>query len=152
MALKQDIDNLIIQATKARSPELEIYKLIKCEFVNAEKSGTTINQETENKILLKMAAQRKDSIAQYEAGGRADLAAAERAELEVLEQFIPKGPTTEEVRDALTEAIEEYLADKPDYVLSKRDMKALMTVVRNKLPLAQGGEIATLFNQVLAAQ
>jgi hypothetical protein len=152
MALKQDIDNLIIRATKARSSELEIYKLIKCEFVNAEKSGATINQETENKILLKMATQRKDSIAQYEAGGRADLAAAERAELEVLEKFIPKGPTTEDVRDALTEAIEEYLADKPDYTLSKRDMKALMTAVRNKLPLAQGGEIAALFNQVLAVQ
>ncbi len=82
--LNQDIDRLIMEATKNRAPELEIYKLIKCEFVNAQKAGMVLDDLTEAKILLKMAAQRKDSIEQFIGGGRPELAENEKNDLALL--------------------------------------------------------------------
>jgi uncharacterized protein YqeY len=56
-------------------------------------------------ILDKMVKQRKDSIAQFEAGHRADLAAAERAEIEVLQAYLPQPLTAAEVDAMIAEAI-----------------------------------------------
>jgi uncharacterized protein YqeY len=56
-------------------------------------------------ILDKMVKQRKDSIAQFEAGHRADLAAAERAEIEVLQTYLPQPLTAAEVDTMIAEAI-----------------------------------------------
>jgi len=56
-------------------------------------------------VIDKMLKQRRDSIRQYEAGGRKDLADAERHEIEVLTGFVPKALSVAEIEAALTEAI-----------------------------------------------
>jgi len=56
-------------------------------------------------ILDKMVKQRKDSIVQFEAGHRADLAAAERAEIGVLQAYMPQPLTAAEVEAMIVEAI-----------------------------------------------
>ena len=56
-------------------------------------------------ILDKMVKQRKDSIAQFEAGHRPDLAAAERAEIDVLQGYLPQALSTAEIDTMIREAI-----------------------------------------------
>jgi len=56
-------------------------------------------------IIDKMIKQRKDSITQFEAGGRADLAANEQFEIEVLQAYMPQRLSAAEVEQAIAEAI-----------------------------------------------
>lgn len=56
-------------------------------------------------IIEKMIKQRRDSIAQFEAGGRQDLADKEKAELDVLSAYMPAALSEEEIAQAVTEAV-----------------------------------------------
>jgi hypothetical protein len=58
-------------------------------------------------IIDKMIKQRKDSITQFEAGGRADLVAAERAEIDVLHAYLPRQLSDAEVDALIAEAIKK---------------------------------------------
>lgn len=145
-----EIDQLIADAMKRRAPELEIYKLIKCEFVKAEKDGIVLDEVAEARILLKMVAQRKDSIEQFIGAGRTDLADNEKAELKVLEGFVPAQPTDEELSEYVLGVIGAYkLAQPAGYKLSMRDMKAIMTLVQDEYPNASGKIISQTFQKFL---
>ena len=77
-------------------------------------------------VIQREAKKRKDSIEEFEKGGRADLAATERAELAVLADFLPKALSTEEVEALVREAITEVGAT------SKKDMGAVMKAAQAK--------------------
>lgn len=76
-------------------------------------------------IIEKMIKQRKDSIAQFEAGGRPDLADGERAEVEVLSAYMPAALPMEEVEKAVAEAVKD--ASGP------QDMGKVMGVLKARL-------------------
>lgn len=148
--LHTEIDQLIADAMKRRAPELEVYKLIKCEFVKAEKDGVVLDELAEARILLKMVAQRKDSIEQYTGAGRTDLADNEQAELKVIEGLIPAQPTDEEISEYTLSIISAYKIVMPKgYNLSMRDMKPIMTLVQEKYPTASGKLISGTFQKFL---
>jgi uncharacterized protein YqeY len=118
-------------------------KLIKAEFLKKQtepgRKEKELNDEEQTKILLKMASQREDSIKQYTNGGRQDLADAERKELQIIEQFTPKQPTDDELADYTCNIIQQYVKDKTEgYKLSMKDMKPIMTMVKEKYPTANG--------------
>ncbi|WP_068110222.1 GatB/YqeY domain-containing protein [Tropicimonas marinistellae] len=77
-------------------------------------------------ILGKMVKQRKESARAYEEGGRLELAEKERAEIIVLEEFLPRKLSDEEVRDAVDAAISDTGAG------SIRDMGKVMGVLKSK--------------------
>ncbi len=56
-------------------------------------------------VIAKMVKQRRDSVEQYRAGGREDLAANEQAEIEVLQAYLPKGLSDEEIASIIEEAV-----------------------------------------------
>ncbi len=56
-------------------------------------------------VVDRMIKQRRDSVAQFEAGGRADLAAAEKAEIDVLQAYMPRAMDEAEIDAAIAEAI-----------------------------------------------
>jgi|EP00389_Voromonas_pontica_P010361 uncharacterized protein YqeY len=78
-------------------------------------------------ILTKMTKQRREALDQYEQAGRDDLAAIEKAELKVIEEFMPAQLSDEEVAEAIDAAIKETGAS------SAKDMGAVMNVLRPKL-------------------
>jgi len=78
-------------------------------------------------IIEKMIKQRKDSISQFEAGGRQDLADIEKVELAILSVYMPAALSDAEVRAAVTDAIAETGAAGP------QDMGKLMAVLKPKL-------------------
>ncbi|ETX14324.1 aspartyl-tRNA amidotransferase subunit B [Roseivivax halodurans JCM 10272] len=77
-------------------------------------------------ILQKMVKQRQESVRTYEEGGRLDLAEQEEAEIEVIEEFLPKRMSEAEVDAAVDEAVAEIGAS------SIRDMGRVMGVLKTK--------------------
>ena len=135
-----DINKQIAEAMKKRDREkLDTLKLIKTELVKAEKDGITLDDSKEAKILMKMVEQRKDSISQYIKGGRNDLAEAEQKEIDVIKQFIPEQPTDEEIEKYTNDTITHYIEQNDaDYQISMKDMKAILSMVQERYPMANG--------------
>ena len=70
-------------------------------------AGYEATEEDVEAVIQKQAKQRRDSIEQYKAGGRDDLAAKEQAELEVLEKYLPEQMGEEEITKLVEEAISQ---------------------------------------------
>ncbi|MFG0455075.1 GatB/YqeY domain-containing protein [Shewanella mangrovisoli] len=104
----------------------------------------TLNDEQVIAVLTKMVKQRRDSIAQYEAAGRSELAAAEAEEIQVIETFLPTPLSETEIAAFIDAAIAEIgassMADmgkvmgalKPK-VQGRADMGAIGAMIRAKL-------------------
>ncbi len=78
-------------------------------------------------IIEKMIKQRKDSISQFEAGGRQDLADIEKAELSVLSTYMPAALSDDEIRKEVDAAVAQTGAAGP------QDMGKVMGVLKSKL-------------------
>jgi len=78
-------------------------------------------------VLDKMLKQRRDSISQYEAASRQDLADVEVAEVAVIEMFLPTALTEQEILELLDDAISSSSAD------SIRDMGKVMAILKPQL-------------------
>ena len=96
-------------------------------------------------VLEKMVKQRKDSVTQYEAAAREDLAAIERAEIVVIERYLPEKLGEAEILAAIDAAIAQTGAAGP------ADMGKLMAVLKPQLAgQADMGEVSKLVKQTLA--
>jgi uncharacterized protein YqeY len=95
-------------------------------------------------VVQKEAKKRRDAIAEYERGGRADLAAKEAAELKVLEEFLPRQLAPEELEELVKAAIAEVGAT------SKKDMGAVMKAAQAKAAgRADGRALSGVVNRLL---
>ncbi|WP_371324371.1 GatB/YqeY domain-containing protein [Dechloromonas sp. ZY10] len=96
-----------------------------------------------NAVIEKLVKQRKDSVSQYEAAGRQDLADVEKAEITVLSAYLPEKMSSEEIAAAVAAAKAETGAAGP------ADMGKLMTALK---PLLAGkADMAEVSKQVKAA-
>ena len=77
-------------------------------------------------VLQKMIKQRRESIAMYDAGGRAELADAERAEVAVIEEFLPRQMSEDETRAAIDGIVGETGAE------SVKDMGRVMALLKER--------------------
>jgi uncharacterized protein YqeY len=146
-----DINKEIAEAMKKREKEkLDTLKLIKTELVKVEKSGITIDDAKEVSILLKMIDQRKESIAQYIKGDRSDLAELEQKEIDVIKQYIPEQPTDDEIADYTKDVIKHYIEQNDaDYMVSMKDMKAILSMVQEKYPTANGKIVSNVLKEYI---
>ena len=97
-------------------------------------------------VIEKMIKQRKDSISQYEAAKRLDLADAERFELEVLVTYMPQSMDSDELAAIIAAAVTESGAKGP------ADMGKVMGLVKPKVAgRADMGEVSRLIKARLAA-
>lgn len=111
MSLKDKIIADMTQAMKAKDTNrLSTLRMAKAAVMNEENKrgvGTVLNDEEVTKVLQTLVKQRKDSIEQYEKAGRGELAEKEKAELAVLEEYLPQAATQAEIEAAVAEAIAE---------------------------------------------
>lgn len=152
------IDELIKEAMHSKDMQLlGIYKLIKAEFLKKStepgRASKELTDDEQIKVLMKMAAARKDSIEQYEKAGRNDLADVEKNELTVINKFLPKEPTYEDIQIEVTKA-ETWIKDKKDggYLLSMKDMKDVMNFVKEKYPTVNGGMVSKILKEIIEKQ
>ena len=96
-------------------------------------------------IVEKLIKQRKDAIGQFESAGRDDLVAAEKAEVDVLQAYLPEPFSAEEVESAVTSAIAESGAASP------KDMGRVMALLKPRLAgRADMGQVSALIKARLA--
>ncbi|MCW8330337.1 GatB/YqeY domain-containing protein [Photobacterium sp. SDRW27] len=118
-------------AMKAKNkPRLGAIRLVMAAIKQREvDEKITLSEDDVLAVLTKMVKQRRDSVAQYEAANRQDLADVELAEISVLEEFMPQPLSDDEVAALLDEAIAATGA------ASMQDMGKLMGVLK---PQVQG--------------
>jgi len=98
------------------------------------------------KLLMKAAKQRKESADTYKTNGREELAQAELFELDVIERYLPKQMSEQEVRSKLEDIISKVGASGP------QDMGKVMGVATKELTgKADGKMISQLVKQILAS-
>jgi uncharacterized protein len=88
--------------------------------------GAEVTEADIMTVLAKMVKQRQESVRMYLEGGRQDLAAKERAEIQVIEEFLPRQLSADETAAAITAAIAEAGAT------SVKDMGRVMAVLKGK--------------------
>lgn len=111
MLLKDKIFEDLKQAMKeGRKDELRVLRSLKAAILEREiserkggKAELTDDQVTE--VFMKAAKQRKESIDQFEAGGREDLADNEKAELQIIEKYLPEMMGEDEIRSEVRKKI-----------------------------------------------
>jgi uncharacterized protein len=111
----------------------------------AEGAGGEIKEEEETKLLQKLVKQRRDSLEIFQKQNRPDLAQTEQEELDVIEKFLPKQLTPEELKTRVAAIIAETGASTP------AEMGKVMGVATKQLAgLADGKAISALVKELLA--
>lgn len=150
MSLKQQIDGDIKKAMLAKNKEeLEALRAIKSMILLAEteKGGNgEISSDTENKLLMKAAKQRKESGDIFSQQGRKDLADKEFIQLEIISRYLPKQLGNDELEAEIKKIIAEVGAKGP------QDMGKVMGVASKKFAgQADGKVISDLVKKILAS-
>ena len=149
MSLKQQIDGDIKNAMLAKEKDkLRALRAIKSMILLAETEkgrAEVLSEEVEMKLLTKAVKQRKDSYELFKEQGRDDLAIIEKDELDVINTYLPKQLSEEEVRQELQKVIEQVGATGP------QDMGKVMGAATKALAgKADGKTISGLVKSLLS--
>ena len=148
MDLYDQISNDIKEAMKAKDKvKLETLRNVKKFFLEAKtapRANDTLTDDAALKIMQKLVKQGKDSAAVYEQQGRADLAEAELAQVKVIEAYLPKQLSAEELEARLKEIIARTGAT------SGKALRKVMGVASKELAgLAEGRAISAKVKELL---
>lgn len=149
MSLEQKIMEQMKAAMKSKDEAaLRTLRAIKAEILKEKTAAGAkdeITEADEQKLLQRMAKQRRDSLQIFEQQNREDLAAKEREELGILEQFLPRQLSEAELRSALQQIIAETGASSP------ADMGKVMGAATKKLAgQADGKAISAAVKELLS--
>ena len=149
MSLEAKIMDELKTAMRAKDEAaLRTLRAIKAAIIiekTAEGASGEINEATEQKMLQKLAKQRRDSLEIFEKQGREDLAGKEREELAIIEKFLPKQMTPDELKAEVKAIIDQVGAKTP------ADMGKVMGVASKQLAgKTDGKAISEMVKQLLA--
>jgi len=115
MSLTEKINNDIKEAMKAREQEkLNALRDIKAKLLLEATSGSGgVSEEAENKIVIKLHKQRMESYEIFKQQGRADLAGPELFQAKIIEAYLPKMMSEDEIRQAVREKMAAVGATGP---------------------------------------
>lgn len=149
MSLEKEISKGIMDAMKAKDTvRLSALRNIKKFIIEAKTSGTSVDELPDAdviKIISKLAKQGTDSAELYKAQNRQDLADEELGQVAVMQEFLPKQMTAEE----LTEAVKAIIAESG--ATSMKEMGKVMGIASKSLAgKADGKEIAAKVKELLS--
>jgi uncharacterized protein YqeY len=129
MSLKERITGDMTAAMKSKeAARLSTLRMVKAAAQNREiEKGGELSDEELTKVLQSLVKQRRDSVEQYEKAGREELAEKERAEIAVIEEYLPRAATRDEIERAVEEAVAETGAS------SLKEMGAVMKAALARL-------------------
>lgn len=120
-------------------------KLQEKEISERKEGKATLSDEQVVEVLMKAAKQRKESIEQFQEGGRDDLVSKEQKELEIIESYLPEMLSEEEIRDIAKQKIEALGAE------NMSDMGKVMGALMNELKgKAEGGLVSKVVKEELS--
>ena len=129
MSLKQQIISDLTASMKAQdAPRTSTLRMVKAAVMNREiEKGGELDDDELAKLMRSLVKQRRDSVEQYEKGGRQELADKEKTEIEVIEAYLPQAASADEIEAAVAAAISETGAS------SMKDMGKVMKAVQAAL-------------------
>ena len=129
MNLKDKITADMTAAMKAKdAARTSTLRMVKAAITNREKEGgAAITDEEVLKLLRSQVKQRRDSVEQYQKGGRPELAQKEQAEIVVIKEYLPQAASQEEIDQAVAAALAETGAS------TVKDMGAVMKAAMARL-------------------
>jgi len=142
MGLKAQLLQDMKEAMRAKDKvRLSTIRMINSLIKNAEieKRGELTDDEI-IQLLMKYAKQRKEAIEMYEKGGRQDLVEKEKTELAVVESYLPKRMSEEEIRELVKKAIESTGASSP---------KDIGKVMQHVMPKVKGRADGSVVNKIV---
>ncbi|NNV05440.1 GatB/YqeY domain-containing protein [Geobacillus sp. C56-T2] len=146
MSLLDRLNNDMKQAMKSKEKEkLSVLRMLKAALQNeAIKLGkSALSEDEELTVLSRELKQRKDSLQEFENAGRSDLVEKAKTEIEIVQSYMPKPLTEEELRELIAETIKEVGAS------SKADMGKVMSAI---MPKVKGKADGSLVNQLVRQQ
>jgi uncharacterized protein YqeY len=130
MTLPERIDSDLKDAMRAKdAARLGVLRMLKSalKYAAIEKADAGLDDAAASQVIRKQVKQRQDSIESFEKGGRPELAAKEKEELEILNAYLPKGMNAEELAALVRDTIAEVGAT------SKAQMGAVMKALQEKV-------------------
>lgn len=142
MSLKDKLSDDLKQAMRERDENRKIaLRLLRAAIVNEEIAVQHPLDDAQVQVVaLRQAKQRREAIEAFRSGGRPELAAAEEAQLQALQGYLPLQMSREEVEQAVREAVLRVGASSP------ADLGAVM---RDLMPRLKGRADGSLVNQVV---
>ena len=140
--LQDDLKKAMIERDKVRK---NVIRFVRSVIHDREiERKQTLDDESVIDVLGKQAQQRRDSIEAFEQGNRPELVAKEKAELDVILEYLPKHLTEDEVRKIVLKAIEGFELTGP------KDMGKVMSTVMPELKgRAEGKTVSSIVMQLL---
>lgn len=137
MSLLDTLKKDMITAMKAKDKDtLSVVRMLKASVQNEQINlGHDLNSEEENALMAKEYKQRKDSLVEFEKGGRQDLVDATKKEMAVVAKYMPKQMTSDEVQKVVDETINEVKAE------SMKDFGKVMGAVMPKVKGKADGKV-----------
>ena len=137
MSLKETLNNDIKTAIKAKDKEtLSVLRMIKTAVQAAEiDKKEELNAEEELTILAREAKQRRESLAEFVKAGRDELVAKTEAEIEIVERYLPKQLSVEEVKEVIAIVAEKIGAT------TQKEFGKLMGAVMQELKGKADGNV-----------
>ena len=134
MSLKEQIVGDMTAAMKAKdAARTSTLRMLKSAISYREiEKGGELDDEELSKLLRTQVKQRRDSVEQYQKGGREDLADKETAEIAVIESYLPQAASVEEIERAVASAMAETGATSMKEMGAV--MKATMVLLAGKNP------------------
>ncbi len=150
--MHQKIKDQIIEALRAHdSIRLEVLRGLQALFTNeliAKKINTPLLKDEDVIVIIKKSVrQRKDSIEQFEKGGRKDLVKKEKAELKILEEFMPETMSPAEIKKVVLAHIKKD--GMPDAKKVGQFMGMIMKELKGK---ADGADVKIVIEEVVVGK
>lgn len=146
MTLSEKINTEFINARKSQDQKTaQVLTMVRSAIKNKEiEKKDKLSDDEVLAIVGKEMKQRQDAIAQYEKGGRQDLADAEKAEIEILKKYLPAQLSEEKIEEIVNQVIDKVKASSPadmgkvmgqvmPQLKGKADGSVVQKIVRQKL-------------------
>ncbi|AKM19730.1 GatB/YqeY domain-containing protein [Geobacillus sp. FSL K6-0789] len=146
MSLLDRLNDDMKQAMKNKEKEkLSVLRMLKAALQNeAIKLGKSpLSEDEELTVLSRELKQRKDSLREFENAGRSDLVEKVKTEIDIVQSYMPKPLTEDELRELIEQTIKEVGAS------SKADMGKVMSAI---MPKVKGKADGSLVNKLVQQQ
>jgi uncharacterized protein len=134
-AIGEKLGKDIVTAMKAREQEtLTTLRMVKSALKNKEiDKREPLTDAEEQAILTTLLKQRRESVEQFTKGGRPELAAKEQVEIGLIEAYMPKAASEEDLRAMVAAAVEQVTADNGGTKPGPKEMGSVMKIAQQKI-------------------
>jgi uncharacterized protein YqeY len=153
-AIGEKLGKDIVTAMKAREQEtLTTLRMVKSALKNKEiDKREPLTDAEEQAILTTLLKQRRESIEQFTKGGRPELAAKEQVEIGLIEAYMPKAASEEDLRAMVAAAVEQVTAENGGTKPGPKEMGLVMKAAQQKIAASGARADGKLVSELVKAE